>query len=204
LALLMAIGFLVGTPADEEEAVDVDVDAASGPEVSTADFTVTLPSGWIGAEISGTAEGFGASLFPSDPDLAAAMDGIVANVPRSIQLVAFEEDGVRSQALFVDNLNVFRDETIPSGMPFDDMMRAQENGFGAMGVELVESDTIDLAGRRFGRLHARVGTGPGASESLVYVTEESGEVWILTFSFPEIDASERALADGSASTIAFE
>jgi hypothetical protein len=204
LAFLLVLGFVVGTPEDEEDAVPVDTEDAVGPVVSTADFTLTLPAGWVGAELSASGEGFGAALFPAEPELAAAVDGVVANVPRSFRVVAFDEDAVRSQAVFVDNLNVFRDDTIPSGMPFDDMMRAQERGFGTLGFELVESDTVDLDGRRFGRLHARVDQAGGSADSLVYITEESGDIWILTYSFSGLDAGDRALADGSAASISFE
>jgi hypothetical protein len=199
--VLAVIGSLVGTTADDEDAVPVDVEAAAGEVLSTSEFSVTLPEGWVGAEISESGEGFGASLFPSEPELAAAMDGLVANVPRSIRMLAFDESGIRAQALFVDNMNVLRDDSIPDDVPFDEMVRVQENSFGAMGFEVLESERVELDGRRFARIHAEVGT---TYESLVYITEDAGAVWVLTYSFAEVGSSDRELADGSASTIAFE
>jgi hypothetical protein len=145
--------------------------------------------------------GLGGSLFPADPDLAAGIDGLVSMLPRSVSILGVEEEDVRRRALFVSNVTVLIDPSVPPGMDFDDVVRAEENGIRAVGAELVDSDTVVLGGREVGRLHARFEAM--GSEAIGYVIVEGDETWVVTYSFALVTDQQIALADGSVATLRF-
>jgi hypothetical protein len=196
-----------GSESDAEDDDDQDTlepSPSGGPTVTSGELALTLPEGWVGADLSEGAPSAGEQMFPEDPDIAAVMDDGVAMLPRVVRIAGFEESGVREGRLFVSNVNLLQDTNVPPGMAFEQMMEFQSNSLRTVGADVIEEDIVEIDGRRFGRLQSEIEQGQVSYTALSYVVEEGGDVYVITFSFADPEPSDVALADASAASFTVE
>jgi hypothetical protein len=207
--LLVLASFVVGTTSDDEDGDSssgtgsgveaIETPDPGGDTVTAGDVSITLPEGWVGADLTSGTEGIGAELVPDDADSAASMDTVLSMLPRVIVLAGFDEQGVRDRDLFVSNLNVLPDESIPDGMDLEDVVAVEARGVGSLGGEATH-EVVELGGRPVGRIEAEIAQGPIEYSVVGYVIQEGGVTYVVTFSFADPSVADVALADASAAT----
>jgi hypothetical protein len=184
----------------------IDVDAPTGPVVQNSSYTLTLPGGWVGTDMSDGVAGVGAEVFPADPQAAAAVDavlslsGISDDAPLIPELLAVDAsiaDAAQSRFGLMLALGVpaeFGTDTPEEAT--EEFVQGMLDSPGARGEPSAE--VVDLDGRRVGRVVALEGEIGGAG-SVSYLFVE--ELLILNFTVQETTAAQLALLDASAATL---
>jgi hypothetical protein len=156
---------------------------------------LTLPTGWVGADVENGASGAGAQLFPDDPAKAATIEQRLSLLPRAT--VLFGVDGAGLGGGFTANVNVASDPTAPTSLSLDDIGRAEAKGTTQFGATVVDRDTIDLAGHQAYRFTY---TAKGFA-GIAFVLKGTSSVWIAIYTVDALTDANEALADGSAATL---
>ena len=169
----------------------------AGPTVrnSNGDVSLTLPTGWVGADVENGSSGVGAQLFPDDPDRASAIEQRLSLLPRAT--VLFGADASQLTGGFTSNVNVATDPTAPTSLSLDDLGRAEANGTTRFGATVVDRGTIDLNGHETYRFTY---TGTGFA-GIAFVLKGRDSVWIAIYTFGSLSDTNQAIADGSAATL---
>lgn len=169
----------------------------AGPTVRNAagDVSLTLPTGWVGADVENGTAGIGDKLFPDDPDKSATIEQRLSLLPRAT--VIFGADASRLTGGFTPNVNVATDPTAPSSLSLDAIGRAEADGTTRFGATVVDRGTTDIGGHQAYRF-TYSGTG---FAGIAFVLKGSSSVWIAIYTFGSLSDANEAVADGSASTL---
>ncbi len=167
---------------------------ATGPTITSGGVSITLPSGWVGADVAGGPEGVGTVMFPDDPEKGEAAENAVGLLPRAVILFAI--DASRLDQLFVDNLNVLVDPSVPPEMNFAEMVEAQAQGIEGVGGSVLVTEIIPLGEREVGRVLSELSGYSIAS----YFIVEDGTTYVITYTFDSLTEANLMAANGSVAT----
>jgi hypothetical protein len=175
-----------------------DETEATGPTVTSGGVSITLPAAWVGADVADGPAGVGALLFPDDSDRWEVAENVVGMLPRAVTL--FGLDASRLDQMFVDNLNVLIDPSVPPEMDFAEMVEAQAQGIEGVGGSVLTSEIIDLGGRDVGR----VLSGLSGYFAFSYFIVEDKTTYVITYSFDSITDANLMAANGSVATFSLD
>jgi hypothetical protein len=210
----VVVGGLVAAAAlggDDDEDPDRREDAGGGgddvPEVAVGGPVVAVPSegielqlpdGWVGADVSAGVDGVGTQLSPDDAAVAQAIDTAAAALPRIILLFGLDREAIGPATPFVENVNVLRDTSVPAGMDFDDMVRAQQRGLELVNADIEELEEIEGPTGPAVRVVYTLAGLP--AESVTFITMSGGDTWVLTYGYQDADEADIAEAQASFQT----
>jgi hypothetical protein len=176
-----------------------DETEATGPTITSGGVSITLPAAsWVGADVADGPAGVGAVIFPGDPDRWEAAENVVGMLPRAVTL--FGLDASRLDQMFVDNLNVLIDASVPPEMDFAEMVEAQAQGIELVGGSVLITEIIALGGRDVGRAVSDLGEYSVFSYFLV----EDETTYVITYSFDSITDANLMAANGSVATFSID
>jgi hypothetical protein len=176
-----------------------DETEATGPTITSGGVSITLPAAsWVGADVADGPAGVGAVIFPDDPDRWEAAENVVGLLPRAVTL--FGLDASRLDQMFVDNLNVLIDASVPPGMDFAEMVEAEAQGIELVGGSVLITEIIALGGREVGRAVSDLGEYSVFSYFLV----EDETTYVITYSYDSITDANLMAANGSVATFSVD
>ena len=176
-----------------------DLGDPGGPVVTAGLFSLQIPAGWRGADLTGGTAGAGAAMFPDNPTAAQAVQAQLDLMPRAVQLIAFDASFANSPTSFASNVNVLIDPTSTSGVPLDQQLDVQVSGMRGI-AEVADARVVELGGRQVGRITSEFQVGAASYGVASYLIDTGTDVVIVTYSFGELDAEAQRLADASVAT----
>jgi hypothetical protein len=194
----VAVVLLLGTSGDHGHgaASTSSVPPATGQVITARNGTIslTLPSGWRGADLSNGVQGVASELFPDNPDAAAKIEQRLTVLPRAVVLFGARLPSTPNPPAFLDNVNVLADPTAPASLTIDEVGPAEAHGI-AQFATVTGQGVVDLGARRAYRIVYKTPAFAGVA----YIIKGTEDTWVLTYSFGPAGA-DLDLAQSSAST----
>jgi hypothetical protein len=201
VVLLVAVVALLGSSDTGKGAVPVtEVVPESFVHVEDPDgeFALDLHPAWVGVSLRGDVEGAGARTAPDDPERAAAIDNVVAAVPRELVFVALDGE-VLGQDRFVPNINL--DPVPRRGATIDEYevgIPHNVEAFGATDAEVERVTTSEGEGLRMTYRFSGAGALAGVEGRQYYFFAED-TVWILTLTSDDMVTDAEHFDDSASS-----
>ena len=170
---------------------------AGGPVLQNkaGDVQLTLPTGWLGADVEDGPTGVGAQVFPTDAGKASQLEQRLQVLPRTI--VLFGVNTTDPTSGFAENVNVSPDPTAPLSYTLADIGAAELDGTRRFGAVVVDRGTVDLGSQQAYRFTYTANGFAG----IAYVIKGSESVWVAIYTFGSLSSDNEAVADGSAATL---